>query len=467
MPSRKKIVELQKMASSILPNEEICIKGWVRTIRSQKSFSFINLNDGSTFSGIQVVVDGALPDYNSIIDTISTGAALAVVGKWVKSPGKEQSYEIHASHVTLVGSCPSDTYPLQKKRHSLEFLRSIAHLRPRTNTIGAVTRVRNAIAFATHRFFQEKGFFYLHSPILTASDCEGAGTMFQTTTLNLASIPKKEDGSIDFEEDFFKRSAFLTVSGQLEAEAYALALSDVYTFGPTFRAENSNTPRHLAEFWMIEPEMAFADLTDNMDNMEEYLRYVVKVALKECSEDMAFFDQWVEKGLLQRLEHVVNAPFERISYTDAIALLEKAPQSFTFPIHWGVDLQTEHERYLSEHVFKKPLFVTDYPKEIKAFYMRANDDGKTVAAVDALVPKVGEIIGGSQREERYDLLTQRIQEEGLNYQDYWWYLELRQFGSTPHAGYGVGFERLIRFITGIENIRDVIPFPRHPGSIDF
>lgn len=447
--------------------KEVNVKGWIRTVRQQKTFTFIEVNDGSTLSNFQVIVLSSLPDYENILEKISTGASISVTGQIVESVGSGQKVEMQAHQVEVIGSCDPETYPLQKKRHSFEFLRSIAHLRPRTNTLGAVTRVRNALAFATHLFFQERGFLYIHTPIITASDCEGAGEMFRITTLDLKDVPKTATKEIDFSQDFFGRPAFLTVSGQLNGEIYACALSDIYTFGPAFRAENSNTSRHLAEFWMIEPEMAFADLKDNMDCAESYLKFIFHYVLEHCKEDLEFFNKFVAPGTMERLQHVVETPFERVSYTEAIALLEKSGKIFEFPVKWGLDLQSEHERYLAEEHFKKPVILTDYPKDIKAFYMRMNDDGKTVAAMDVLVPSIGEIIGGSQREERIDVLTERLQNCGLNPEDYWWYLELRKYGSVPHAGFGAGFERLIQFVTGMENIRDVIPFPRYPGKAEF
>ncbi len=446
---------------------KVTIKGWVRTVRDQKSFSFIEINDGSTLSNLQVVASAEMPNYQKIIATLSTGVSVAVKGTLTESPGKNQQIELQAQEIEIIGACDPETYPMQKKRHTFEFLRTIAHLRPRTNTIGAVTRVRNALAYATHRFFQERGFLYLNAPIITGSDCEGAGQMFRVTTLNLDNISKTPEGKIDNAKDFFGKPTYLTVSGQLNGEIYACALSDIYTFGPTFRAENSNTSRHLAEFWMIEPEMAFADLNDNMDCAESYLKYVLGYALQNCVEDMQFFDKHVSPGLLERLQHVVETPFERATYTYAVRVLEKANKAFQFPVKWGLDLQSEHERYLAEEFFAKPVIITDYPKEIKAFYMRENSDNKTVAAMDILVPKIGEIIGGSQREERLSHLEDKIRKAGLRIEDYQWYLELRKYGSVPHSGYGVGFERLILFVTGMENIRDVIPFPRFPGSAEF
>lgn len=447
--------------------QEVVVKGWVRTVRNQKTFSFIEINDGSTLSNFQVIANPDIPNYEKILNSLSTGVSLAITGTIVESPGKNQEFEMQAKTITIIGTSNPETYPLQKKRHSFEFLRTIAHLRPRTNTIGAVTRIRNALAFATHLFYQQAGFLYIQTPIITASDCEGAGKMFRVTTLDANSPPRLPDGQVDYSQDFFGKPAYLTVSGQLNGEIYASALSDIYTFGPTFRAENSNTSRHLAEFWMIEPEMAFADINDNMDNAEAYLKFVLKYALDNCPEDMQFFDKHVSTGLLERLQHVIDTPFERASYTYAVRILEKSGKNFEYPVKWGSDLQSEHERYLAEEYFAKPVIITDYPKQIKAFYMRSNEDNKTVAAMDVLVPKIGELIGGSQREERLDALEHKIKEVGLSPEDYWWYMELRKYGSVPHAGYGVGFERLVQFVTGMENIRDVIPFPRFPGKADF
>lgn len=446
---------------------EITVKGWVRTVRNQKTFSFIELNDGSTLSNFQVVADPQTEDYLKVIDKLSTGVSVAITGTLKKGPNEHSPLELHAKKIEVIGTCDPETYPMQKKRHTFEFLRSIAHLRPRTNTIGAVTRLRNALAYATHKFFQEKGFLYVHTPIITASDCEGAGKMFQVTTLDLNNVPKNDKKQVDYSQDFFATPSFLTVSGQLNGEIYACAMNDIYTFGPTFRAENSNTSRHLAEFWMIEPEMAFADINDDMENAESYLKYVLKYVLDNCQEDMQFFDKHVSNGLIERLQQVVNTPFERASYSFAVRILEKSNKTFEFPVKWGCDLQSEHERYLAEEYFGKPVILTDYPKEIKSFYMRQNDDGKTVAAMDVIVPKIGEIIGGSQREERLDRLEQRMRELKMETAPYWWYLELRKYGSVPHAGYGVGFERLIQFASGMENIRDVIPFPRFPGKAEF
>lgn len=464
---RTRIKHIHQADHARLVGREVSIKGWVRTVRQQKNFCFIEVNDGSCLDNIQVIATPELSNYTRLLTELSTGASVSVVGNLVESPGKQQHLEVQAKQLEVIGLCNPETYPLQKKRHTFEFLRTIAHLRPRTNTLGAVARVRNALAFATHLFFQSKGFLYLHSPIITGSDCEGAGKMFQVSTLDPEKLPRDPTGKIDYTQDFFARQAFLTVSGQLNGEAYACALSDIYTFGPTFRAENSNTTRHLAEFWMIEPEMAFADLKDNMDNAEDYLKYIIKYALDNCKEDMEFFDQRISNGLIERLQKVIQTPFERASYTYAVRILEKADRSFEFPVKWGTDLQTEHERYLAEEFFNKPVILTDYPKEIKAFYMRANDDNKTVAAMDVLVPKIGEIIGGSQREERLSVLEDKLRLNHLSPEDYSWYLDLRRFGSVPHAGYGVGFERLVQFITGMENIRDVIPFPRYPGKVEF
>lgn len=448
---RIKIKEIFRKSAELV-GHNITVKGWVRTVRDQKNFAFVEINDGSSLACLQVVVSDMPPE-------LSTGCSVSVTGKIVESAGAKQPVEMKADTLTILGLCDPESYPLQKKRHSFEFLRTIAHLRPRTNTQGAVARVRNALAFATHRFFQERGFLYVHTPVITASDCEGAGEMFRVSTLPL--------GEKDLAKDFFGKEAFLTVSGQLNGETFACGLSDIYTFGPTFRAENSNTSRHLAEFWMIEPEMAFADLKDNMDTAEAYLKYCLKHLLEEQIDDLKFFDEFVEKGLINRLENVVSHDFVRLSYTEAIDILNRSGRQFAFPHAWGVDLQSEHERYLAEEHFKKPVILTGYPKDIKAFYMRLNEDGKTVAAMDVLVPKIGEIIGGSQREERLDFLEARIEESKLPKEAYWWYLDLRRFGSVPHAGFGAGFERLVLFATGMENIRDIIPFPRYPGHADF
>lgn len=447
--------------------ELVTVKGWVRTVRNQKKFTFIEVNDGSMLGNLQVIIDESVPHYTTLVEQLTTGTAIIASGKLVESPGQKQDIEMQAQQVLIVGTCPAEEYPLQKKRHTFEFLRTIAHLRPRTNTLGAMARVRHALAFATHLFFHNHGFLYVQTPIITASDCEGAGQMFRVTTLDLDSPPKTDEGQVDNKLDFFGQPSFLTVSGQLEGEIFATALSDVYTFGPTFRAENSNTSRHLAEFWMIEPEMAFADLNDNMDNAEAFLKFVLGYVLEHCTEDMEFFDKHISNGLIERLQQLVSTPFERSTYTYAVRILEKSGEKFEYPVKWGTDLQTEHERYLAEKFFNKPVIITDYPKEIKAFYMRENEDQKTVAAMDVLVPKVGEIIGGSQREDRYDVLKKKLEQHNLSLDHYWWYLELRRYGSVPHAGYGVGFERLVQFATGMENIRDVIAFPRAPGKIDF
>ena len=444
-------------------------KGWVRTHRSSKSVHFLQLNDGSCFETIQVVADlDRISD--DTLNQATTGSCVRVTGELVASPGKGQSVELQAHDIHVYGSADSASYPLQKKGHTMEFLREIAHLRPRSNTFGAVFRVRNALSFAIHRFFQERGFLYIHTPIITASDAEGAGEMFGVTTLDLLNLPRTPSGEINYTDDFFGQPVFLTVSGQLEAEIFALAFSNVYTFGPTFRAENSNTPRHLAEFWMVEPEIAFCDLDDNCQVAEDFLKYVISTVLDTCQSDLEFFNQRIDKTVLETLEHVVNSPFERVPYTEAIRLLEQATskgQEWEFPISWGVDLQSEHERYLTEQVFKKPIIVTDYPKQIKAFYMRRNDDNKTVRAMDVLVPRIGEIIGGSQREERHDVLLNTIREQGLPEEHYEWYLELRKYGTAPHAGFGLGLERMMMYLTGMKNIRDVIPFPRTPGSAAF
>ena len=441
------------------PDQSVTVQGWVRTKRELKEFTFLEVNDGSSLANLQVILEPTLPDYENVLKTISTGTAIAVSGNLVPSPGKGQNIELKAAEITLYGDCPAD-YPLQKKRHSFEFLRTIAHLRARTNTLGAVMRVRNACATAIHTFFQEKGFIWVHTPIITANDCEGAGELFTVTSLDL----KKP---ANFAEDFFGKRAYLTVSGQLQAEVMAMALSNVYTFGPTFRAENSNTSRHLAEFWMVEPEMAFCDLEGDQDLAEAFLKYIFKFVLENCPEDLQFFNERIDKTVLSTAENIVNSEFGRITYSEAIELLEKADRQFEFPVEWGVDLQSEHERYLAEELFKKPVIVTNYPKTIKAFYMRLDDNNKTVSAMDILAPKIGEIIGGSQREERLDVLIQRMQEQGMNPDDLWWYLDLRRYGSVPHSGFGLGFERLVQFMTGMTNIRDVIPFPRTPLSADF
>ena len=443
------------------------VMGWVRTRRDSKGgFSFIELNDGSCLSSLQVIADNKMPNYKDVVLKLQTGCSIRAIGTLVESPGKGQRVELQAEDIQVLGWADPDAYPLQKKRHSFEFLRSIAHLRPRTNTFGAVARVRNAMSAAIHTFFQERGFIYIHTPIITGSDCEGAGEMFKVTAFDLDQVPKK-NGHTDFEKDFFGSPSHLTVSGQLEAEIYALSMGDVYTFGPTFRAENSNTSRHLAEFWMVEPEMAFCDLQGDIDLAVEFLKYIFAYVLENCLEDMTFFNRFMDSSLIENLEKILSQDFETITYTNGIELLSKAKEEFEFPVDWGSDLQSEHERYLCEKVFNSPIVVIDYPKEIKSFYMKVNEDGKTVRAMDILVPRIGEIIGGSQREDDYDTLYQRIQEMNLNPDDYWWYLELRKFGSAPHAGFGLGFERLIQFVTGMTNIRDVIPFPRTPGNVDF
>ena len=450
-----------------LVGKEVNIKGWVRTVRNQKTFSFIEVNDGSSLSNMQVIADQKMPHYDEIIGQLSTGVSVSVTGTLAESPGKKQALEIHVKQIDIIGLCDPETYSLQKKRHTFTFLRTISHLRPRTNTLGAISRVRNALTYATHKFFQERGFLYVNTPIITGSDCEGAGEMFRVTTLDLEELPKTEEGKVDYSQDFFGKPTYLTVSGQLNGEVYACALSDIYTFGPTFRAEKSYTKRHLAEFWMMEPEMAFADLNDANDNVEAYLKYVLKYVVEHCEEDIQFFNKFISTQLVERLTDVIETPFERASYTYAVRVLEKANKKFEYPPKWGMDLQTEHERYLTEEFFNKPVIINDFPKEIKPFYMRMNDDNKTVANLDVLVPRIGEICGGSQREERLDYLLERIRELGLKEEDYWWYIELRKYGSVPHAGYGVGFERLVQFATGMENIRDVIPFPRATGKAEF
>jgi len=445
---------------------QVTVCGWVRTIRDMKSFGFIELNDGSCFKGVQIVIDeGALDNFKDIVRQ-NVGASLIVTGAFKLTEGAKQPFEISASEVTVEGESAPE-YPLQKKRHTQEFLRTIAHLRPRTNLYSAVFRIRSVAAHAIHCFFQDRGFVYIHTPVITCSDAEGAGEMFSVTTLDLAGPPKNDEGEIDYSADFFGKKAGLTVSGQLNAEAYALAFGGVYTFGPTFRAENSNTPRHAAEFWMIEPEIAFADLTDDMRLAEDMLKYVISGVLEKCPFELEFLNSYVDKELLERLHNVAEAEFASVSYTEAIEILISSGEEFVYPVSWGCDLQTEHERYLTEKHFQKPLFVTDYPKEIKAFYMRLNDDGKTVAAMDLLAPGIGEIIGGSQREERLDVLEARIDELGLDKEAYWWYMDLRRYGGTKHAGFGLGFERLIMYLTGVSNIRDVIPFPRTAGSAEF
>lgn len=445
---------------------EVVARGWVRTRRGNKNIAFVALNDGSIIHNIQIVIDMTAFD-EELIKQVTTGSSIEVKGKLVESPGKEQQVEIHAESLKLYGTADPETYPLQKKGHTLEFLREIAHLRPRTNTFGAVLRIRHAMAFGIHKYFNDNGFYYLHTPIITGSDAEGAGEMFRVTTLNAKNPPLLDDGNINFAEDFFGRQTNLTVSGQLEGELGAMALSAIYTFGPTFRAENSNTPRHLAEFWMIEPEIAFYDIHDNMNLAEDFLKYLLRYALENCTDDLKFLSEMYDKELIERLEFVINNSFERISYTQAVEILQKSEEKFEFPVSWGIDLQTEHERFLVERHFKKPVIVTDYPMAIKAFYMKQNVDGKTVRGMDVLFPKIGEIIGGSQREEDYDKLKRRMRELKLPEKEMWWYLDTRKFGSVPHSGFGLGFERLLLFVTGMGNIRDVIPFPRFPKNADF
>ena len=447
-------------------DQEITVRGWIRTNRGSNKFGFVELNDGSFFKSVQVVYEEEFLDNFAEISKAPIAAALKVTGTFVLTPDAKQPFEVKAKSVEIEATSDPD-YPLQKKRHSMEFLREIAHLRPRSNTFSAVFRVRSVTAYALHKFFQDKHFVYAHTPIITASDCEGAGEMFQVTTLDMENPPRNEDGSIDYTKDFFGKRANLTVSGQLNGETFALAFRDIYTFGPTFRAENSFTARHASEFWMVEPEMAFCDLEGNMDIAEEMIKYVINYVLQECPEEMQFFNQFMDKGLLDRLDNIVNSDFARITYTEAVDILKKSGEKFEYPVEWGIDLQTEHERYITEKVYKKPVFVTDYPKEIKAFYMRLNDDNKTVAACDLLVPGVGEIIGGSQREERYDVLKDRIEETGMTAEDYWWYMELRKYGGVQHSGFGLGFERIIMYMTGMANIRDVLPFPRTPKSAEF
>ncbi|MCY7320261.1 MAG: asparagine--tRNA ligase [Phormidesmis sp. CAN_BIN36] len=460
----RRISELLRNGQS---DESATIKGWVRTKREQKGFSFIEVNDGSSMAGLQVVMSAELPDYEAIVKRLSTGASVEVSGVLVPSLGKGQRIEVKADSVIVYGEADPETYPLQKKRHSFEFLREIGHLRSRTNTLGAVFRVRNACSMAIHQFFQEQGFIWVHTPILTASDCEGAGEMFAVTSLDLKKVPLTENQSVDYSKDFFGKPTYLTVSGQLEAEIMATAFSNVYTFGPTFRAENSNTSRHLAEFWMVEPEMAFCDLEGDMDLAEAFLKYIFSYVLEKCPEDMQFFNDRIDNSVLTTAENIIQNEFERVTYTKAVELLLKSDRTFEYPVEWGLDLQSEHERFLAEELFKKPVIVTDYPTQIKAFYMRLNEDEKTVRAMDILAPKIGEIIGGYQREERLDVLERRIQAQGLELKDYWWYLDLRRYGTVPHAGFGLGFERLVQFMTGMGNIRDVIPFPRTPLNVEF
>lgn len=448
-----------------LAGKSVTVGGWIRTSRDSKTFGFIELNDGTTFKNIQIVFDDQLENFQEVVK-LQIASSLIITGKLLLTPDAKQPFEIKAEKIEIEGTSTAE-FPLQKKRHTMEYLRTIAHLRPRSNTFSAVFRVRSVAAFAIHQFFQEQGYVYVHTPLITGSDCEGAGEMFRVTTLDLKDTPMTADGKVDTSLDFFGKETNLTVSGQLEGETYAMAFRNIYTFGPTFRAENSNTARHAAEFWMIEPEMAFADLEDNMGVAEAMLKYVIQYVMEACPDEMAFFNERVDKGLIERLENVLNSKFGVVTYTEAVEMLKKAPVEFEYPVEWGVDLQTEHERYITEQIFKKPVFVINYPKEIKSFYMKLNEDGKTVAAMDLLVPGIGELIGGSQREDRYDVLVERIKEMGLNEEDYWWYLDLRKYGSVKHAGYGLGFERAIMYLTGMSNIRDVIPFPRTVNNAEF
>ena len=462
---RTEIAKLYQSAQE-LAGQTLTVCGWARTIRDSKALGFIDLNDGSCFKGVQVVFeDGKVENYKEIAK-LNVGTALRVTGTLTLTPEAKQPFEIHAQEIAVEGPSTPD-YPLQKKRHSMEFLRTIAHLRPRTNTFSAAFRVRSAAAFAIHQFFHSRGFVYVHTPLITGSDCEGAGEMFTVTTLDPENLPRTADGAVDYSQDFFQKHTSLTVSGQLEGECMAMAFGKIYTFGPTFRAEKSYTPRHAAEFWMIEPEIAFADLQDDMDLARDMIKYIIQYVMDTCPDDLDFFNTYVDKGLKERLQHVVSSDFGCVTYTEAVEILKKNNDAFEYKVEWGCDLQTEHEKYLTEQVFGKPVFVTDYPKEIKAFYMRLNDDGKTVAAVDLLVPGIGEIIGGSQREERMDVLLARLKELGLNEEDYWWYLDLRRYGGAKHAGFGLGFERMVMYLTGISNIRDVLPFPRTTGSAEF
>lgn len=462
IPQRIKVSELLKN----LPGKSVLVKGWVRTKRGNKNISFVALNDGSTINNIQIVFDMNIFSEESL-KPVTTGACIAVTGELTASQGSAQAVEIQAKEIEIYGTADPDSYPLQKKGHSMEFLREIGHLRPRTNTFGAIFRIRHAMAFAIHKYFNDKGFFYMHTPVITASDAEGAGAMFQVTTLNLKEIPKTADGEVNYQEDFFGKSANLTVSGQLEGELGAMALGQIYTFGPTFRAENSNTPRHLAEFWMIEPEVAFNEIKENMDLAEDFVKYLVNYAIVNCADDLKFLNDMFDKELIERLNGVISTDFIRLTYTEGVQILINSGQTFEFPVSWGTDLQSEHERYLVEKHFKKPVILTDYPKDIKAFYMKQNDDGKTVRAMDVLFPKIGEIIGGSQREENLEKLESRIKEMGMESQGLWWYLDTRRFGTAPHSGFGLGFERLLLFVTGMSNIRDVIPFPRTPKNAEF
>ncbi|SFE63094.1 asparagine--tRNA ligase [Peptostreptococcus sp. D1] len=465
---QKKFLEVKSLYrnSDEYLGKSVSVAGWIRTSRISKSFGFIELNDGSFFKNLQIVVDENNLDNFAEISKLPISSSLLIEGELVKVDNAKNPIEIHAKKVIVEGESDS-SYPLQKKKHTFEYLRTIAHLRPRSNTFSAVFRVRSVVAYAIHKFFQERNFVYAHTPIITGSDAEGAGEMFRITTLDMTNPPLNKDGSIDFSQDFFGKEANLTVSGQLNGEIMALAFRNIYTFGPTFRAENSYTARHASEFWMVEPEISFADLEDNMELAEDLIKYIISFVLENCPEEMAFFNSFIDKGLLDRLDNIVSSDFVRITYTEAINLLLKSDHSFEYPVEWGCDLQTEHERYITEQVYNAPVFVTDYPKDIKAFYMRANDDGKTVRAMDLLVPGVGEIIGGSQREERYEVLMDRIKEMGLKEEDYWWYLELRKFGTATHSGFGLGFERIIMYLTGVSNIRDVIPFPRTPKNAEF
>lgn len=465
----KQRLRIKELLRGELVGQSVCVKGWVRTKRGNKAVSFIALNDGSTIHNIQIVADNDKFEA-SLLSKITTGASLSIVGELVASQGKGQSVEIQASEIEVLGTADPETYPLQKKGHSLEFLREIAHLRPRTNTVGAIYRMRHEMSMAIHTYFHERGFYYFHAPLITASDCEGAGQMFQVTTLPLNDLPRTEDGSIDYSQDFFGKPTALTVSGQLEGELAAMSMGAIYTFGPTFRAENSNTPRHLAEFWMIEPEVAFLEIEENMDLAEDFIKHCVRWALERCADDIAFLAEHYDKELVERLKFVLDKPFKRLTYTEGIEILEaavKAGRKFEFPIYWGADMSSEHERYLVEEHFKTPVIVTDYPKEIKSFYMKLNEDGKTVRGMDVLFPKIGEIIGGSEREADYDKLKARAEEMGVPDKDIWWYMDTRRYGTAPHSGFGLGFERLLLFVTGMTNIRDVIPFPRTPRNADF
>jgi len=457
-------IKINELLASEEAHSSVVLKGWIRTLRESKEFSFIEVNDGSCLANIQVIVDNVLSNYSQIVK-LTTGASISVQGELVESLGKGQKWEIRAKSIDVLGVAPED-FPLQKKRHTDEYLRTIAHLRPRSNKYSAMFRIRSKLSFAIHQFFQERGFQWIHTPIITGSDCEGAGEMFSVTTLDMNDVPKK-DGAVDYEKDFFGKEASLTVSGQLSVETFCLSLGNVYTFGPTFRSENSNTSRHMSEFWMIEPEMAFADLQDDMNLGQEFVQYLVKYTMEECAEDLELFAKFVDKNLMATLANIVNNDFIRLPYTEAITILEQSGKKFEFDVVWGKDLQSEHERFLTEEHFKQPVIVYDYPKDIKAFYMRLNDDEKTVAAMDILVPAIGEIIGGSQREERYDVLKKRINDMNFDEADYWWYLDTRKYGTAPHAGFGLGFERLLMLVTGVANIRDVIPFPRTPKHLEF